>query len=137
MKWVAAITILVLTVMMYMLSGTLTCSESVRFNLPAADAGRSSNQNTDLVAMMMAHGHETLAFFDDARYIVEDKSQMAEFVAELKRKPLEKNAYALLILADKQVPTGALITFSEAAKRAGVKEVQIATRNEQMGGVIE
>ena len=129
MKFVAAITVILLTLMMYILSGTLTRSEGTRFELPT---GGTEGVNTELVALLIMHGHETLAFFDDARYVIDEKTQLKEFENQLKERSRQKSESVLLVMADKKVPTGALIAFTEAAKRAGMKEVLVANRRENL-----
>ena len=86
---------------------------------------------TDLVALVLPHGHETLAFFDDSRYILGDESSFKalgeSFAARVEKSPSK----TLLVLADRRIPAGDLMKLAEAARRSGISKVLFAGKSEE------
>ena len=115
--------------MMSFLSGTFSAAKGLLFELPSADGGDTVSSGA--VALVMRMSGETLVFFDDARYILDDPASLASFVEELKRvlsSSRSRNG-ELLALADKSVSCEELFKCAEAAKKGGANKVLFATRN--------
>ena len=115
--------------MMAFLSGTSSAAKGLLFELPLADGGDTASSGA--VALVMRMSGETLVFFDDARYVLNDPSSLASLVEELKRvlSSSRSRTGELLALADKSVSCEELFKFAEAAKKGGAKKVLFATRS--------
>lgn len=129
MKYLPWITVMLLTLMLYMLSGTLTRSEGVLFDLP--EAGLGEGETTELVALVMMHGHETLVFFDDARYSTDDGAQLSRLGEQLAERAGKSSRKTLLVMADKRVPIGEAMKLAAIARTSGVEKILFAQRRQE------
>ena len=120
------ITLGVLLLMLYFVSGTLTAARGTLFDLP--DEGLSEGEATGLVALAMPRSHETLVFFDDARYAFDDASSVRAFVEHLSERVAGRSGKTLLVLADRRIACGDLMKLAAAAKRSGVEKVLFAEK---------
>lgn len=135
-KWmkpfVAAVpwlTVGLLVMMLYMVGGTFTSSKGVLFDLP--EGGLENGEATGLVALIMPTEHETLVFFDDSRYLLDDSASatsLSEHLAESVRRSGDKT---LLVLADRRVSGGELMRFASIAKMGGVAKVLFAEKHQE------
>lgn len=130
MKYISWITVLLLTLMMYMLGGTLTRSEGVLFELP--EAGLDDGEATEMVALMMVYGRETLVFFDDARYVTDDSAQIAVLGEQLSERAAKSMRKTLLVLADRRVQMGEVMKLAAAARTSGVEKILFARRRQEV-----
>jgi biopolymer transport protein ExbD len=128
-KYLPWITVCLLTLMMYMLSGTLTRNEGVVFDLP--ETGLGEGESTDLVVLMMPHGHDTFAFFDDARYVMGDSAQCAQLGEQLSERAGKTSLKTLLVLADKRVQMGDLMRLAAIARTSGLEKILFAKRRQE------
>ena len=115
-----------LLIMMHMVGGTMTRAEGVVFDLPSA--GLSEGEATPLVALVMPMPHETLVFFDDARYTIGNETSAAAFVSHLEDRVSKSDRKKLLVLADRRVATGELMKIAAMARRSGVASVLFAEK---------
>lgn len=122
------LTVGVAVLMMALLSGTFSGAKGILFQLPSAEGGETVSPGA--VALVMRASGETLVFFDDARYVLNDPASLAVFVEGLKRgfSSSTNKTGDLLVLADKSVSCEELFKFAEAAKEGGAKKVLFATR---------
>lgn len=123
------LTVGVAVMTMALLSGTFSGAKGILFELPRADGGETVSPGA--VALVMRTSGETLVFYDDARYVLNDPSSLASFVEQLKRglSSSRSKTEELLALADKSVSCEELFKFAEAAKKGGAKKVLFATRS--------
>jgi len=128
-------TVGVLLMMIYMVSGTFTSAGGVLFDLPAP--GLQEGAETRLVALVMpapkAYSRETLVFFDDARYVLGDESSESAFADQLSERAGKTGDTTLLVLADRRVPGGELMRLAAIARRHGVERLLMAERREGGG----
>ncbi len=128
------ITVCLLVLMFYGISGHFVSRPGTIFDLPSGTA--SADLHPEHVALMLsvpretAGGSETLVYFDDARYIMSDESsvrmlqaRMAELAAAAPRKEL-------LLMCDRRVSHGEVMKFTDIARHAGIAMVQVAERGE-------
>lgn len=121
------ITVLLLLAMMWMLSGTMVSAKGLLFDLPASSLG--DGEATSLVALVLPVRHDTLVFFDDARYTLGDWSSqrlLREHLADRAGKVEDKT---LLVLADRRVAGGEIARVAEIARAGGVQRMLFATKN--------
>ncbi len=121
------VTLLLLLLMLYMVSGTFVTERGVLFDLPDS-SGLDEGESASLVALVMPMPHETLVFFDDARYTMGDDSSAAAFGAHLEDRVAKSNRKTLLVLADRRVATGELMKIAALARRSGVGSVLFAEK---------
>lgn len=120
------ITLAVLLLMMNLLGGTLAIREGVLFELP--DAGIAEGESTSLVALMIPMSHETLVFFDDARFVMGDPQSMDAFREQLAERAGKLKERTLLVLADRRISADEIMRFAAIAKEGGVGQILFAER---------
>ena len=128
------ITLVLLLVMFGFLGDRLTAAPGVVFDLPAPGGRQTAAPDMTMLALPSANVGEsggTLAFFDDARYVLDDPQSVALLREQLLSHVQAGSARAtLLVLADRRVPAGELMKLVGIARESGVRHVQIAERRE-------
>ena len=128
------ITLALLLVMFGLLADTLTAAPGVVFDLPAPVGRQTAVPDATMLVLPSANVGEsgdTLAFFDDARYVLGDPQSVALLREQLLSHVQAGSARAtLLVLADRRVPAGELMKLVGIARESGVRHVQIAERRE-------
>lgn len=125
------ISVLILLLQLYMTGGTFTAAKGVLFDLP--DAGVAEGEKTDMVALLMVMPRETLVFFDDSRYVLGDDSSLSAFGEHLRERVGKTKNKTLLVLADRRVASGELMSFSAVVKRHGIRRVLFAEKRLDAG----
>lgn len=125
------ITVGLLLLLMHFLSGTLTASEGVLFDLP--DAAPTDAVGEAPVALMVPVARDTLVFFDDTRYLMGDESSMRALGEQLSERFARGGDRPLLVLADRRVPGGDLMRLAALAKAGGVPKVLFAEKRAETG----
>lgn len=69
---------------------------------------------------------DTIAFFDDERYLVRNAEQMELFAARVKSRLAAGSKPEILLMADTRVPQGDVIHLVNIAREAGLKRVNVA-----------
>ena len=129
MKLIPYFTLVLLMLMLYMLSGTLTRSEGVLFELP--ERGSGDGAATELVALVLPHGQDAFVFFDDARYVLGDDDQLAKLGEQLAERAYKTNYKTLLVLADRRVHAGDLLKLGSVARTSGLEKILFAARRQE------
>jgi len=124
------ITLLLLVLLLRSVAGTLTAAEGVLFDLP--ESGLSEGEPTKLVAMALAMPTGTLVFFDDARYVLGDGVSAVSLGDHLGERIRESGQTTLLVLADRNVPSGDLMNLTALARMSGVKRVLVANKRAEV-----
>lgn len=132
------ITVGLLVLMMYLLSGTYTAARGVLFDLPATTSV-ADGEETRLVAVVMALPRATLVVFDDAPFELRrdarddasDESPLAAFGRQLEERARQLPEKTLLLLADRRVPGGDLMKLATVARNSGVERILFAERKLQ------
>ena len=120
------LTVLVLVLMLHVVGGTLTAAKGTLFDLP--DEGLEEGEATGLVALAIPHAHETLVFFDDSRYVLDDAVSMRAFGEHLSERVARSESKTLLVLADRRIHGGDLMDIASIAKKGGVAKVLFAQK---------
>jgi len=123
------VTVGLLLLMLHFVGGTLATAQGVLFDLPASGIG--DEEVTDAVAMLVPVRHETIVFFDDARYVIGSAASMRSLEDAMKERFARSGNKALLVLADRRIPCGDLMEFSSRARRNGVERVLFAEKKAQ------
>ena len=120
------ITVLLLLLMLHVASGTLTSAKGTLFDLP--DAGLADGEATGLVALAIPRAHETLVFFDDSRYVLDDAASMRAFGEHLSERVSLSESKTLLVLADRRIRSGDLMNLAAVAKKGGAAKILFAQK---------
>ena len=121
------LTVLLLLLMLYVVSGTLASATGLLFDLPGTTS--RDGAATELVALILPREHETLAFFDDSRYILGDESSFKALGESITARAEKSPSKTLLVLADRRVPVEDLMKIADVARRGGVSKVLFAGKN--------
>ena len=121
-----ALTVALLLVMFHFIGGTMTAAKGLLFDLPGGEP--EEGEQTQLVALVMPLRHETMVFFDDTRYLLDDAvstrllgEQVAECVSRCDSK-------TLLALVDRRVPSGELMRLAALFRQNGVQRLLFAEK---------
>lgn len=123
------VTLLILLLMLYLMGGVLTISRGTLFDLPVSSA--SDSARTDLAMLVMPTAHDTLVFFDDARYVLSDPQSMHAFSTQLEEIAARKNERSILVMADRRVACGDLMTVADIVRAAGIGRVLFAGKTQE------
>ncbi|MBR6732823.1 MAG: hypothetical protein IKL96_00330 [Kiritimatiellae bacterium] len=114
--------------------GRLTSSPGTVFGLPAPAAREGTEPGLAAIMMPVARegaaGRETMVFFDDARYSLDDDASREALRERIGARAAADATGTMLVLADARVPAGDMILFAGLAREAGVVYVEIAERRE-------
>ena len=123
------VTVGLLLLMFHVIGGTLTLTKGILFDLPANGIGEG--EVTDMVAMVMPMRHETILFFDDSRYILNDVASVRAFGEHLAERTGNSNK-TLLVLADSRVAGGDLMKLAGIARSNGVAKILFAEKRAEV-----
>ena len=120
------LTMLVLLATLAVIGSTLTSARGVLFDLPKP--GLADGEPTKLVAIVLPLRGETLVFFDDSRYVLGDAESSASFVRHLSERFSREERRTLLVLADRRVAGGELMSFAALARKGGASRILFAEK---------
>jgi biopolymer transport protein ExbD len=129
--WLDAIIVVVL---LLAVNQRIVISPGVIFDLPKG--AFSEGAHAGLTALMISvardspGGEETLVFFDDDRYSIQDVDQMSVLAERVRNRASLGARSELLLLADKRVPHGDVMRFVNLARESGVQRVNVAEKPE-------
>ena len=106
----------------------------VLMDLPATSFGEGETTSLAALVLPLAResggGEETFVFFDDARFTLSDPASAAALRRNLQERAASDRSGVLLLLADRRVPSGDMMTLVELARKAGVRRVELAERRD-------
>lgn len=126
------LTVLLLLLQFHLIGGNLLAAKGVLFDLP--DAALSEGENARLVAVVMPQNHDTLVFFDDARYVLGDGVSMAALGRHVADCVQRRGDRTLVMLADRTVSSGDLMKLVAHLRKHGIAKVLVA---EKRAGAVE
>lgn len=124
------LSVLLLLLLLQFLSGTFTLSHGVLFDLPEDD-GFGAGEPTELVLLVLPTRHETMAFFDDSRYFLDDAASVRSLGDRVAERVSESGSKTLLVLADRRVAGGELMKVATLVRKSGVRRLLFARKNEE------
>ena len=132
--WIDSVIIIVL---LLVVNNRLTIVPGMVFDLPRAPL-RSGAHNTynGLTAVMIpvvhdvTSGGETLIFFDDERFSMEDEDFAERLSSKIRQRIHASSSHDLLLLADRNIPHGDVIRFVNVVREAGVNRVNVGEKPE-------
>lgn len=123
------LTILLLVLQLWFVGESLVTAKGVLVDLP--EVNLDEGEVTGPVALIVPSLRETLVFFDDARYIMDDPNSMAAFAEHLSEYTSRLERKNLLVLADRRVAGGDLMAFAALSRKSGVKKVLFAEKGSE------
>lgn len=129
MAAVPFVTVGLLLLMLYFVSGTMASSRGVLFDLPVG--AFTDAEKTSLVAYVMPMSRETTVFFDDSRYQLGDASSMRNFRESLVDSLSRSDDKTLLLMSDRRISAGNLMELMTMARECGVTKVFVAGRRNE------
>lgn len=127
------ITVILLFLMLFVVSGTLTSAKGVIFELPEGDQLEGSS--SPLVALVVPSSHDTLVFFDDARYSLGDRESVAALGEHFASRVAKVADRTLVVMSDSRVAGGELARLAKVARTGGIRRLLVA--NKQKGETAE
>ncbi len=130
MPWIDALIIMVL--LLYV-NNRLTIIPGMVFELPEAPL-RGGTQGAVLTAVMIpvvqdaSSGSETLVFFDDERFSMDDAEFELRLSGKVRSRIQASATHDMLLLADKNIPHGDVIRFVNTVREAGVNRVNVGEK---------
>ena len=122
------VTVLMLLVMFYLISGSFTSAKGMLFDLP--EGAVADESVTELTVLVMPTAKSTLIFFDDSRYQLEDVGSLTIFAENLAKRIESSKSKSLLVLADRRVSLEGLAKLAEVSRRSGVEKVLFAEKRQ-------
>jgi len=121
------LTIILLVLMMFMAEDRLTVTPGTLFDLPQGEDMTDVRRNCPVV-MLMPKNHETMAFFDDVRYVLGDDASERQFFRHLSDRVVRSESKTLMVLADKRVTCDVLLRLASTARHCGAAKVLFAQK---------
>ncbi len=115
------ITIGLLLLMFHFVGGTMAVRPGLSVDLPSGDL--ADFEQTSFVVLLVPTAGGDSAFFDDARYLLDDAASLEALGAHLGERLARGGRKSLLVLADRSLPSGRLTDFAALARRAGVERL--------------
>lgn len=123
------ITVLILFLMLYIVSGTMTSVKGVIFELPEGD--QLDGSASPLVALVVPSAHDTLVFFDEARYSLSDRESVAALGEHLASRTAKVEDRTLVVMADRRVQGGEIARLASVARTGGIKRLLLASKQKE------
>jgi biopolymer transport protein ExbD len=129
------LTVILIIAALFLAHGRIAITPGVMFDLPTAPLTEGSQGGGVTVLLFSVSrdtlaGDETLVFFDDERYLIQDESQLTRLAQRLADTAVLERYQEMLLLADKSVPHGDVMQFITLARQSGVKRVTVAQKPE-------
>lgn len=120
------ITVILLFLMLYVVSGTLTAAKGVFFELPEGD--QLDGSTSPLVALVVQSGRDTLVFFDDARYSLRDRESIAALGEHIASRAAKVDDRTLVVMADSRTTGGEISQLATVARSGGIRRILFANK---------
>lgn len=118
------LTVGLLLLMFFFVGGTLTSSKGLLFDLP--EGTFDDVEDVGLVLLVVPKDHETVVFFDESRYVLDNQDSMKQLGEDLAESVERSEKKTLLVLADRRVSAGSVLGLLSVARRSGTSRVLFA-----------
>jgi len=129
--WLNAI---ILVIALFAVNQRIAITPGIVFELPTAPLHEGSHGGLTVLMFAVSRetqaGEETLVFFDDERYLIQDDDQSARLANRLSGSLSIGHQPDVLLLADKRVPHSDVMHFVNIARKAGAKRINVAEKPE-------
>ena len=119
-------------VLVAVVSDRILVRPGVVFYLPRAPFREGLRYGLTAVMLPVArtNGQETLVFFDDERFVLAVPTQLEQLAERIRDRLAREPRREILLLADRRIPHGDVMTVVNLAREAGVNRVNVATKPE-------
>lgn len=124
------LTVALLALLFHIVGGKMTLAKGVLFDLP--EGALTDGETTDVVALVMPMRHDTAVFFDDTRYLLGDAVSLRALGEHLAERVLKSERKSLLLLADRRVAGGDLMSLADLARKNGVRRILFAEKHAEV-----
>lgn len=119
--------VLVIAALFLVLSQRVMIAPGVVFRLPQGTFEEGIPDSCSAVMVAPVPGGPTLAFFDDARYRIDDEGERALLEKAIYSSRVAREWKGIVLYAAEDVPHGDVMRFVGAARGAGAEIVNVAT----------
>ena len=106
-----------------------TAAKGILFDLP--EGGQTDGEPAELVALVMPLRHETVVFFDDARYLLGDAASVRSLSEQIAERVSRSTSKTLLVLVDRRVRSGDVMGLATIARQGGVQRLLFAEKSQE------
>ena len=126
------INLLLLVALLLVLGDRILVRPGVVFDLPRAPfrEGLRYGLTAVMISVARTNGQETLVFFDDDRFGLDTPDRRERLAESIRRSAAFEPRREILVLADRRIPHGDVMTVVNLARDAGVSRVNVATKPE-------
>ena len=129
--WLSAV---ILVAVLFVAHDRAALTPGVVFDLPTAPFLEGSREGLTVLMFSVLRethaGEETLVFFDDERYLLQDEEQAARLADRVSESIGPGRHQEVLLLADRRVPHGDVMSFVNMARAAGATRINVAEKPE-------
>lgn len=108
---------------------TLSVAPGIEVELSGYSAATGEVKDCNLVALLLHGGGETLVFFDDARYTLNDPKSEAHFAGQLAERSQIADSKTMLVISDKDIAVGDIMHFAGIVCSAGITKLNFAQKH--------
>ena len=126
------LTVVLLVALVAVVGDRILVRPGVVFDLPRAPFREGLRYGLTAVMLPVArtNGQETLVFFDDERFVLAVPTQLEQLAERIRDRLAREPRREILLLADRRIPHGDVMTVVNLAREAGVNRVNVATKPE-------
>ncbi|MFZ4394126.1 MAG: ExbD/TolR family protein [Kiritimatiellia bacterium] len=124
------ITLVLLMGLLLVVGERILLRPGVVFDLPRAPfrEGMRYGLTAVMIPVARTNGHETLVFFDDEPFDLGHAGRREQLAVRLHERVALEPRREILLLADRRIPHGDVLTVVNLAREAGVSRVNVATK---------
>ena len=126
------ISLLLLAVLLLVVGNRILVQPGVLFDLPRAPfrEGMRYGLTAVMIPVARTNGQETLVFFDDEPFDLGVAARQELLAARIRSRVSLEPRREILLLADRRIPHGDVMTVVNLAREAGVNRVNVSTKPE-------
>ena len=128
------LSVIIIVAVLFVAHSRIAVTPGVVFDLPPAPFLEGTQAGLTVLMFSVSRetqaGEETLVFFDDERYLIQDEEQIARLANRISASISIERHDDVLLLADKRVPHGDVMQFVNIARKAGAKRINVAEKPE-------
>ena len=122
--------LVLLVVLLVEVNKQILVQPGVVFDLPRAPfrEGMRYGLSAVMIPVARTNGQETLVFFDDEPFALGVTNRQEQLAVRIRERVALEPRREILLLADRRIPHGDVMTVVNLAREAGVSRVNVATK---------
>ena len=125
--------VLVIAALLFVLCRRIVIAPGIVFRLPQESFEEGIPDTCSAVMVAPVAGGPTLAFFDDARYRIDDEEERGLLERAIYSSRVAREWKGIVLYAAEDVPHGDVMRFVGTARAAGAEIVNVATEPPRAG----